>query len=170
MILTGAAILRAYHLGAISIEPFTRSSINPNSYNFHLYPSIMKKDSHLGKWKSLLIPADGVLLKPGRLYLGATNEIIGSDQYVVTLLGKSSIGRLGLFLNVTANLGHLGACSRWTLELTAVQPIRVYPGLCIGQVAFWKASDASTFRYEGRYHEHRRPHPNLDRSLTRQRR
>ena len=65
------------------------------------------------------------------------------------LLGRSSIGRLGIFLNVTADLGHIGSCSHWTLEITVVQPVRIYPGTKIGQVSFWVTDHYSPHRYGG---------------------
>ena len=68
----------------------------------------------------------------------------------MTLLGRSSIGRLGLFLNITADLGHVGSATRWTLELSVVQPLRIYAGMRLGQVAFWKPSGRIE-NYSGRY-------------------
>jgi len=61
----------------------------------------------------------------------------------------------------------LGSCSHWTLELTAVQPVRVYPGMKIGQVSFWLTDDNSPHRYCGRYHRDSRPAGNRDRPITR---
>jgi dCTP deaminase len=84
------------------------------------------------------IPPEGFLLRPGRIYLGSTLEIIGSDTYVPSLIGRSSLGRLGLFLQITADLGHLGTKHCWTLELKTVQPLIIYAGMRIGQVSFWK--------------------------------
>ncbi|OJH35768.1 dCTP deaminase domain-containing protein [Cystobacter ferrugineus] len=52
-------------------------------------------------------PPEGFLLQPGRVYLGSTQEVIGTDTYVPSLIGRSSLGRLGLFLQITADLGHL---------------------------------------------------------------
>jgi dCTP deaminase len=97
--------------------------------------------------------------------LGATAELIGSGDYVVTLLGKSSIGRLGIFLNITADLGHVGCHSRWTLEITVVQPVRLYPGICIGQVAFWRPATPPRRRYRGRYLHDVQPQRNRDAAL-----
>jgi dCTP deaminase len=104
------------------------------------------------------LPPDGFVLLPKTLYLAATLEIIGSTDYAITLLGRSSLGRLGLFLNITADLGHVGTLSQWTLELSVVQPLRVYSGMRIGQVAFWKAY-GKTRRYCGRYHQDLGPIP-----------
>jgi dCTP deaminase len=109
--------------------------------------------------------AEGFVLAPGNLYLGSTYEMIGSSKFVMTLLGRSSIGRLGLFLNITADLGHAGSFSCWTLEMTVVQPLRVYPYMRVGQVAFW-AQSGSGDSYRGRYYGDRAPSPNRDRELT----
>lgn len=166
MILTGNSIVREHRRGRIIIDPFHHRHVNPNSYNFHLHHKILTRSTGKDKWKMQIITDGGIVLSPGKLYLAATAEVIGSDDYVVTLLGKSSIGRLGIFLNITADLGHLGCCSRWTLEVTVIQPVRVYAGMCIGQVAFWQAKSArSATKYSGRYHRHLQPAPNRDAAL-----
>uniref|UniRef100_UPI001FF49043 dCTP deaminase n=1 Tax=Brachybacterium sp. Marseille-Q7125 TaxID=2932815 RepID=UPI001FF49043 len=87
--------------------------------------------------KELVIPADGLVLQPGQLYIGNTVERIGSSCYVPSLIGRSSLGRLGMYLQLSADMGNLGASHQWTLEITVVQPLRVYPGMVCGQVSFW---------------------------------
>ena len=165
MILTGSAIAQQRQRGAITIEPFDQVHLNPNSYNFHLHHRILIPTSRKDKWKLRSIDKRGVVLFPGKLYLAATAEVMGSDENVVTLLGKSSIGRLGVFLNITADLGHLGCRSRWTLEITVVKAVRVYAGMCIGQVAFWRTTSLRMNKYNGRYHCHLEPVPNRDLAL-----
>jgi dCTP deaminase len=170
VILTGPAIRAAVKSGNVSLEPFDEANLNPNSYNYHLAGSLLVL-GHGGKpLRKISLPAEGFVLKPGNVYLGATVERIGSDRYVTLLLGRSSVGRLGIFLNVTADLGHLGSCSHWTLELTVVQPVRVYPGMKIGQVSFWLTEESSSHRYTGRYHRDSYPVSNRDRTITRLRR
>jgi dCTP deaminase len=61
------------------------------------------------------------------------------------------MGRLGLWLQVTSDLGHLGTCHHWTLELNVVQPLRVYAGMRIGQVTFWVPRGSRELSYEGAY-------------------
>jgi len=167
MILTGQAIKQAYERGEITIDPFNLSQLNPNSYNYRLSGSILQVNND-GKghqdFERIELPASGFVLRPKTLYLAATHEIIGSTKYVVTLLGRSSVGRLGLFLNVTADLGHAGSISQWTLELRVVQPLKVYPYMLIGQLAFWKQW-GSIVEYRGRYHKDFGPVPNQDTSL-----
>jgi dCTP deaminase len=140
MILTGSAIVQAVRAREIEIDPFDLVFLNPNSYNFHLFREIIRIDPAVQRsitGDTFTIDDRGILLEPGKLYLAATEEVIGSSKYAMTLLGRSSMGRLGLFINITADLGHAGSVSRWTLELTVVQPLRVYGGMTLGQVAFW---------------------------------
>ena len=167
MILTGPAIKSAVRRGDAFLDPFDEADLNPNSYNYHLADSLLVLGVGGTPVREVWLSKRGYVLKPGKVYLGATLERIGSDRYVTLLLGRSSIGRLGIFLNVTADLGHLGSCSHWTLELTTVQPVRVYPGMKIGQVAFWLTDDKSSHRYCGRYHRDSRPVGNRDRRITR---
>ncbi len=167
MILTGPAIKAAVKSGDVALEPFDETDLNPNSYNYHLADSVLVL-GHVGKpSRKVSLPAGGYVLRPGKVYLGATLERIGSERYVTLLLGRSSIGRLGIFLNVTADLGHIGSCSHWTLELTVVQPVRIYPKMKIGQVSFWLTDGSSSHRYDGRYHRDSHPVANRDRTITR---
>ena len=167
MILTGPEILLAREQGTLIIEPFTDEQLNPNSYNFRLGPMLLQNpgdQSCEGSCAEILLPASGYLLSPGRLYLGASYEMIGSGRFAMLLVGRSSLGRLGLFLNITADLGHAGSVSRWTLELTVVQPLRIYPYMRIGQISFW-AQRGHMSQYGGRYHNDSAPAPNKDESL-----
>lgn len=84
------------------------------------------------------IPEDGYILKPRQMYLGHTAETIGSRKYAMSLIGRSSVGRLGLFLQISANLGHTTSSHKWTLEMVSVKPLKIYPYMKIGQVSFWE--------------------------------
>jgi dCTP deaminase len=166
MILTGPAIRSAVQSGQVVLEPFDETDLNPNSYNFHLAEAILVPGEGQ-RWRKVKLSHDGYLLLPHKVYLGTTLEHIGSNHFVTLLLGRSSLGRLGLFLNITADLGHLGSSSRWTLELMVVQPLRIYPNMKIGQVSFWLTDPTSPDRYHGRYHNDTGPSPNRDRRMTR---
>jgi dCTP deaminase len=161
MILTGQAISDAVQDGTIAIEPFDRSLLNPNSYNYRLGNELLVLDEDELDIRQqptahrIIIDESGYVLQPHTLYLGHTSESIGSDIYVPSLIGRSSMGRLGLFLQITADLGHIGTGHRWTLELAVVQPLRVYSGMRIGQVSFWKA-DGGVHRSPLPYRHH--PH------------
>lgn len=166
MILTGPEISARVADGTIVIDPFDPGLVNPNSYNYRLGDELLVPadgvfDSRLTPvWSPTVIPSGGYTLLPNRIYLSHTAETIGSAKYVTTLIGRSSVGRLGLFLQVTADLGHVGAVHRWTLELHAIQPLRVYPGMRIGQVSFWRTEGESKY-YTGQYASHSSPTPNL---------
>lgn len=144
MILTGSEIELEVKKGNITLKPFRKRLLNPNSYNYRLGDQLLVVQDRVidvrkpSKTRSITIPREGYVLKPGVLYLGYTLEAIGSSAFVPSLIGRSSLGRLGLFLQITADLGHLGTNHKWTLELTVVQPLRIYPGMRIGQVSFWK--------------------------------
>lgn len=145
VILTGAAITKAVDQGTITLVPFDKGLVNPNSYNYRLGDELLIFDAsaldvHTQPMMTrIVIPKEGYVLRPGVVYLGHTYETIGSSAYVPSLIGRSSLGRLGLFLQITADLGHLGTSHCWTLELKVVQPLRVYPNMRIGQVSFWQA-------------------------------
>ena len=155
MILTKRRIEEDVARGEITIEPFRPEQLNPNSYNYRLGHRIAWSNNpgegHAG-WHRGEIPDSGMVLRPGILYLAVTEEVIGSRSHAMTLLGRSSIAQLGLFLTVTADFGHCGSVCRWTLELKAIQPLRIYKGMIIGQVAFW-ACYGLVSAYRGRYHK-----------------
>lgn len=156
MILTGSEIRREVLSNRIVIDPFDESCLNPNSYNYHLGNIIKTSPSSLidprekMSWIETEISEDGFLLEPSRLYLGHTIERIGSSYFVTSLIGRSSVGRLGLYLQLSADLAQLGAVHCWTLELYVVQPLWVYKGMAIGQVSFWTPV-GNKFLYEGVY-------------------
>lgn len=144
MILTGKQIIKSVQDGHIDIRPFDRDAINPNSVNYRLGESIAEVDFSIPldpagepSIQPVRIPENGMVLRPDRHYLSATFEKIGSTKFVPSLIGRSSLGRLGLFLQISADLGNLGACHCWTLELRCARPIKIYPRMRIGQVSFW---------------------------------
>lgn len=156
MILTGTAIREAVERGEITFDPFTPGMINPNSVNYRLGPQLRVQTGAVAdpyqtaQLETIDLPGDGCVLQPGITYLGTTVERIGSARYVPSLIGRSSLGRLGCFLQVSADLGQLGAVHQWTLEIVVVQPLRVYPGMKAGQVSFWEAA-GQTMPYRGTY-------------------
>ncbi|MFT7835891.1 hypothetical protein Q5530_07050 [Saccharothrix sp. BKS2] len=96
----------------------------------------------------------------GRIYLAGTAERMGSEHYVPIIRARSSIARLGLFIHVTADLIDIGSINNWTLQLHAVQPVRVYPGMRIGQVTCWSV-EGEIELYRGKYQHSRRPMPSM---------
>lgn len=141
MILSGKEIQR--HIGKeIIIEPFDQSRVNPNSYNLTLHNELLVYENHeldmkkLNPTKRITIPEEGLVLEPNRLYLGRTNEFTKTEGFVPMLEGRSSTGRLGLFIHVTAGFGDVGFAGYWTLEIFCIQPIRIYPNAEICQIYY----------------------------------
>jgi dCTP deaminase len=163
--LTGAQILAEVEAGRIRIDPFDADQINPNSYNLRIgnklkvytdFPLDPRKDNPT---KNLKIPEDGRVIKPGRLYLGATIELTESKEFIPELDGRSSTARLGLSVHQTGGFGDLGFRGRWTLEVTTVHPIIVYPGLEVCQVRFVRPDGPIRHTYDqtGRYYDQMEP-------------
>ncbi len=141
MILSGREIKR--HIGKeIIIEPYDEKRINPNSYNLSLANELLVYKNDVldmkipNETEHLIIPEHGLVLQPRRLYLGRTNEYTKTDRFVPMLEGRSSTGRLGLFIHVTAGFGDVGFSGYWTLEIFCVQPIRIYPNAEVCQIYY----------------------------------
>ncbi|MDP2736522.1 MAG: dCTP deaminase [bacterium] len=162
MILTGDKIKEEVLNGKIIIEPFSESNINPNSYDFRLGDKIKVYKNYTldpkikQETETLIIPDEGLILEPKKLYLGHTEEIMGSEYYVPIIRGRSSIGRLGLFIHITSDLIDIGSINQWTLQLHAVQRIKIYPKMLIGQVTFW-VPKGDIKLYKGKYQGSRGP-------------
>lgn len=141
MILSGKEIER--RLGEnIFIEPFDPRRLNPNSYNLSLANELLVYDEPKLDMKKkntahrIVIPEDGLWLEPQRLYLGRTAEYTRTEGLVPMLEGRSSVGRLGLFIHVTAGFGDVGFAGYWTLEMFCVQPIKIYPHVELCQIYY----------------------------------
>ncbi len=178
MILTGPEIIRQVEADAIHIAPFTPAHVGPNSYDVTLNEKLLVYDLAAGEaldmkrdnpFRTLVIPEEGLVLQPGTLYIGCTNETATSKAFVPMFEGRSSIGRLGINTHITAGFGDLGwgylpdedgnlVCQypTWTLEIEVVHPIRVYPGVRIGQVYFIRPEGALSY-YKGKYTRQKDP-------------
>lgn len=156
MILSGKEILK--HMGKeIIITPFDEKRINPNSYNLSLADELLVYEKEAldmkkpNPTKRIVIPEEGLLLEPNRLYLGRTNEFTKTDRYVPMLEGRSSTGRLGLFIHVTAGFGDIGFAGYWTLEIFCVQPVRIYPNVEICQIYYHDIDGEYDLYSSGKY-------------------
>jgi len=179
VILLASEIVEEMRSGRIVVDPFDESLLNPNSIDVRLGGTLkeyvhntftpMGLDPRVCTASVVLdprvnnptmeheIPEGGLVLEPGKLYLGRTLEYTETHAHVPMLDGKSSMGRLGLSVHVTAGRGDLGFCGCWTLELTCVHPVRVYPGIKIGQIWYLVPVGEQARKYEGRYQGHRDP-------------
>ncbi len=153
MILTGNEIKK--RMGTdIVIEPFDESKVNPNSYNLKLHNKLLVYDEKVldmkkpNKVSEITIPEEGLLLEPNKLYLGRTVEYTETRNLVPMLEGRSSIGRLGLFIHVTAGFGDDGFSGYWTLEIQCIEPIIIYPNVEICQI-FYHTTLGDRKSYDG---------------------
>jgi dCTP deaminase len=141
MILSGKKIKNEINHNII-IEPFNDKQLNPNSYNLRLYSELLYYKNPILDMQSkhdvgsITIPPEGLVLQAGRLYLGRTLEYTKTNTYVPMLEGRSSIGRLGLFIHITAGFGDIGFSGFWTLEMYCIHPIRIYPNVEICQIFY----------------------------------
>lgn len=109
--------------------------------------------------RSVEIPARGIVLVPNVVYLAATVEVTEAEPDLVPWVdGRSSVGRLGWGVHVTAGVGDCGFNGSWTLEMTVVTPLVVYPHTQVGQLLF-ETTVGETRPYAGKYVGQREPQP-----------
>lgn len=144
MILTDKEILAAINRGEILISPFDASCLGTNSYDVHLskylatyVDEVLDARQH-NAIQHFEIGEEGFVLQPGTLYLGSTVEYTETHATVPFLEGKSSVGRLGIDIHATAGKGDVGFCNHWTLEISCSKSVRVYAGMPIGQLIYFK--------------------------------
>lgn len=166
MILSGKEI-KNYLGSGIKIEPFNEKQLNPNSYNLKLHNEILMYDEDVldmkkeNKYQKFVIPPEGMVLFPGRLYLARTVEYTETLNHVPMLEGRSSVGRLGLYIHVTAGFGDVGFKGYWTLELQCVQPIRIYEDTEICQIYYHSIEGEYEEYKSGKYQDNTGVQPSL---------
>lgn len=158
--LTGHEIERQIKKGNIQITPYNPDQLNPNSYNLRLHPQLLTYERNgdpldmklANKTTEFNIPEEGFVLQPGVLYIGRTVERTWSDKYIPMINGRSSGGRLGISIHVCAGFGDIGFKGSWTLEITAVEPVKIYPNAQIAQVCFFTPCGKVKKLYRGKYY------------------
>lgn len=166
MILTGNAIRERID-GDIVIDPFDEKQLNPNSYNLRLHDELLVYEEIVldmrrpNRFRRHTIPKDGFVLHPNQLYLGRTVERTETHNLVPMLEGRSSIGRLGLFVHVTAGFGDVGFRGYWTLEMFAIQPVRIYPNVPICQIFYHTIEGDITEYASNKYQNNQDIQPSL---------
>ncbi|PIR47627.1 dCTP deaminase [Candidatus Uhrbacteria bacterium CG10_big_fil_rev_8_21_14_0_10_50_16] len=162
MILSDRDIQKAMEAGDISVEPYHEKMMQPASIDLRLDKHFLIFDTNANfvidpkkpidpMMKEIVIDEDTpFVLHPGEFALAMIHETTGvSDKYVGRLEGKSSIGRMGLLIHVTAGFLDPGNCLKMTLELHNVAnlPILLYYKMPIAQIAFEKISSPSIRSY-----------------------
>lgn len=170
-ILTGTEIVKEIEKGNIVISDFDKKRLGPNGYNLRLankllvYTEVyhnnfvdprgegkgfldMKKPNPT---RELIIPEEGLILEPGVLYLGMTEDYTETHNHVPFLEGRSSTGRLGLDIHICAGAGEIGFKGNWTLEIRCIHPIRIYPGTEVCQIMYHTTEGDTEIKYTGKY-------------------
>ena len=101
----------------------------------------------------ITIPEEGYVLLPGTLYLGETVEYTETYGFVPKIDGRSTTGRLGMVIHLTAGFGDNGFKGKWTLEITVTHPVIVYPNMEVGQLYFEEIQGDCSMLYNGKYQE-----------------
>ncbi|WP_371480509.1 dCTP deaminase [Kitasatospora sp. NBC_00315] len=177
MLLSDKDIRAEIDKGRVVIDPFDPSMVQPSSidvrldrffrvFENHRYPHIDPSEEQPDLTR--LVEPEGdeaFILHPGEFVLASTYEVITlPDDVASRLEGKSSLGRLGLLTHSTAGFIDPGFSGHVTLELSnvATLPIKLYPGMKIGQLCLVRLSSPSEHpygseRYGSRYQGQRGP-------------
>jgi dCTP deaminase len=162
VILSDRDILAALAAQEIELDPFDRQLLQPASvdirvssrfliFSNHRYTSIDPRQRQEELTQLVEVAEDGCfILHPGEFVLGSTLERVSLGAgHVARLEGKSSLGRLGLLCHATAGWIDPGFSGRITLELSNVAqlPIKIYPGMPIGQLSFARLSSPAERPY-----------------------
>ena len=168
MILSGLEIKRhIFNSSDIIIDPFDENKLNPNSYNLSLHNELLIYTNKIldmkeqNQTEKIIISPEGFLLEPGKLYLGRTKEYTKTENFIPMLEGRSSIGRLGICIHVTAGFGDVGFAGFWTLELFCVQPVRIYPDVQIAQIYYHTITEPYERYTKGKYQNNQGIQPSM---------
>ncbi|MEO5653540.1 MAG: dCTP deaminase [Marmoricola sp.] len=179
MLLSDRDILAEIQAKRICVEPYDEAMIQPSSIDFrldryfrvfenHRYPHIDPAADQSDLTREVEPEGDEpFILHPGEFVLGSTFEVVSlPDDLAARVEGKSSLGRLGLLTHATAGFVDPGFSGHVTLELAnvATLPIKLYPGMKIGQLCFFRLSSPAAHpygsaKYGSRYQGQRGPTP-----------
>lgn len=179
MLLSDGDIVAEIGARRILLEPYDAEMVQPSSvdvrldrffrvFENHRYPHIDPAEEQPDLTRQVEPDADEpFILHPGEFVLGSSLEVITlPDDVAARLEGKSSLGRLGLLTHSTAGFIDPGFSGHVTLELSnvATLPIKLWPGMKIGQLCFFQLSSPSQHpygskRYGSRYQGQRGPTP-----------
>lgn len=177
MLLSDRDIRAELTSGRIGLDPLDLAMVQPSSvdvridslfrlFDNHKYPYIDPAEDQPELTRLVEAkPGEPFILHPGEFVLGATLELVSlPDDVAARLEGKSSLGRLGLLTHSTAGFIDPGFSGHVTLELSnvATLPIKLWPGMKIGQLCFFRLSSAAehpygTGAYLNRYQGQRGP-------------
>ena len=151
----------------IKIDPFNENHLNANSYDLTLHNELLVYEEVVldlkqpNRYRRIEIPPTGLVLSPNQIYLARTVEHTETNNLVPMIEGRSSLGRLGLFVHVTAGIGEAGFRGFWTLEMFAVQPVRIYSGIQICQILYHELSGKVPENRSSKYQNNHDIQPSL---------
>jgi dCTP deaminase len=177
MLLSDGDIRRQIEDGRIGLDPLDLGLLQPSSidvrldrffrlFDNHKYPYIDPREQQDELTRFVEVASDeAFILHPGEFVLGSTYEYVKLPNDIAARLeGKSSLGRLGLLTHSTAGFVDPGFQGHVTLELSnvATLPIKLWPGMKIGQLCFFQLSSESenpygSDKYGSRYQGQRGP-------------
>jgi dCTP deaminase len=179
VLLSDRDILAEIEAKRIVLEPYDASLLQPSSIDFrldryfrvfenHRYPHIDPAADQSDLTREVEPTGDEpFILHPGEFALGSIYEVVTlPDDVAARVEGKSSLGRLGLLTHATAGFIDPGFSGHVTLELSnvATLPIKLWPGMKIGQLCFFRLSSPAEHPYgsaiySSRYQGQRGPTP-----------
>ncbi|MDA2809058.1 dCTP deaminase [Nocardiopsis sp. RSe5-2] len=179
MLLSDRDIRSEIESGRVKIDPYDPGLIQPSSidvrldryfrvFENHKYPHIDPAVEQPDLTRLVEVEADSeFILHPGEFVLASTYEVVTLPHDIASRLeGKSSLGRLGLLTHSTAGFIDPGFSGHVTLELSnvATLPMKLYPGMKIGQLCMFRLSSPAEHpygspRYGSRYQDQRGPTP-----------
>ncbi len=177
MLLSDRDIRAELDSGRVGLEPYDPAMIQPSSVDVRLDRLFRLFDNHKYPFIDPAVdqpeltrlvemdPDEAFILHPGEFVLGSTYELVTlPDDLAARLEGKSSLGRLGLLTHSTAGFVDPGFSGHVTLELSnvATLPIKLWPGMKIGQLCFIRLSSPAdkpygSAEYSSRYQGQRGP-------------
>ena len=163
--------------GRVHLEPYDEAMVQPSSidvrldkyfrlFDNHKYPFIDPAEEQPDLTRLIEVERhEPFILHPGEFVLGSTFEVVTMpDDLAARLEGKSSLGRLGLLTHSTAGFVDPGFSGHVTLELSnvATLPIKLWPGMKVGQLCFIRLSSPTenpygSAKYGSRYQGQRGP-------------
>jgi dCTP deaminase len=163
--------------GRVRLQPYDEAMVQPSSidvrldkffrlFDNHKYPFIDPAEDQPDLTRLIEVERDEpFILHPGEFVLGSSFEVVTlPDDLAARLEGKSSLGRLGLVTHSTAGFVDPGFSGHVTLELSnvATLPIKLWPGMKVGQLCFFRLSSPAenpygSAKYGSRYQGQRGP-------------
>lgn len=162
MLLSDRDIRAQLDAGRVRLEPYDPAMVQPSSidirldryfrlFDNHKYPFIDPAAEQPELTRMVETdPDEPFVLHPGEFVLGSSYELVSlPDDIAARVEGKSSLGRLGLLTHATAGFVDPGFVGHVTLELSnvATLPIKLWPGMKIGQLCFFQLSSPAEFPY-----------------------